>query len=76
MTNPDPDTIILMREWNTRIVTRDSEVNYHQNDTVIIIINGRVEIIDKTAFRGMLQCAADDDNGLAAGILKFVVNAS
>lgn len=67
------DIIVMVRQEKTRIIQRDRTMNYSQNDTVIIIMNGIVEIIDKRAFRDMLNVASKDDeveSDLAEALLQ------
>lgn len=67
------DIIVMVRQEKTRIIQRDRTMNYSQNDTVIIIMNGIVEIIDKQAFRDMLDVASKDNevgSELADGLLQ------
>ena len=72
------DIIVMVRQEKTRIIQRDRTMNYSQNDTVIIVMNGIVEVIDKQAFRDMLNIASKDDeigSELAAGLIQ-VFNAN
>lgn len=56
------DTIIMLdRDGKTRIVEKHGrDMTYHQNDTVIIVMNGKVEIVDKQSFRDILNFSAED----------------
>lgn len=53
------DTLIRIREEMTSISTPNSTRNYSQNDTVLIIMNGRVEILDKTFFKNVCSVLAN-----------------
>ena len=78
MTNSDlvqANTIIMIRDEKTRIVTAETEMNYSQNDTVIIIMNGKVEVVDKQGFREMVNVASMEDNPMAMILLNFVIMA-
>lgn len=70
------DTLITMRDWKVRISTPDKCMTYHQNDTVIIIMNGKTGIVDKQAFRDMLKSAELDENKLASHLLHSVLEAN
>jgi hypothetical protein len=67
------DTIITIRDWVTRVIRRDKSVTYHQNDTILLVINGKVEIIDKNSFKNILLAAESElgDDSLASGLLAL-----
>jgi EAL domain-containing protein (putative c-di-GMP-specific phosphodiesterase class I) len=66
------DTIVTIKDWKVRMHSREFSATYHQNDTVVLIVNGKVEIIDKPAFRDMVTEAADSDNNLAKVLLMQI----
>jgi hypothetical protein len=73
-TNFPIDTIITIKDWKTKVINREHTMNYHQNDTVIVILAGKVEIIDKQAFRDMLHIVNDNEDSILAYALLTVLN--
>jgi len=67
------DTIITIRGWATRIHRRNKSVTYHLDDTILLVINGKVEIIDKNSFKNILLAAESElgDDSLASGLLAL-----
>lgn len=59
----ESDVVIFMKNFNTRIFdSRGADMSYSQNDTVILLMNGKFDIIDKQKFKDMLVDASESDD--------------